>query len=172
MELTIQESCAALLAIADEQQKTVEGLIAQAKNQRQLLADELTKAAPKLSDSVREAISRELVGSSKFAADAVDLGLRPHLSKLAAAGAEARDAAELVSGVAERLKAWPAAFAWCCAAILMLTGAGLWAFVAWERGEVTELRAERAAITRELAELHAQRLAEASAPQERSRRRK
>lgn len=167
-----EELIGVLLATADEQQKTVESLIQQAKSQRQLLADELTKAAPKLATAARAAIAEALVGSAGFAAESVNNGLRPHLSDLDKAGAKTLDAAEVVYLAAERLKSWPVAFAACCAALLLLTGTGLWAFVAWERGEVAELRAERSAITRELAELHAQRLAEASAPQERSRRRR
>ena len=142
-----------LLATADEQQKTVEGLIELTKRQQ----GELVKAGPALRAAVVEAVHLELRGVASTASDATTYAMKPAMERLEAASSSAKKAAANVSAVTDNLRQrWPLIAGASCAAMLLVTLAGMWGITTWQRGQVEELREQRAALVGDLATMRAQ----------------
>lgn len=148
-----EEMIAVLLATADEQQKTVEGLLALAKRQE----GELEKAGPALRAAVVEAVRLELRGVASTASDATAYAMKPSMERLDEASRAAKRAAADAAAVTFKLGArWPLIAGASCAAMFLVTLAGMWGITAWQRGQIDDLREQRAALAGELVVMRAQ----------------
>lgn len=156
----VQEKIFALMALAEEQQKSAQGAAQELALTAQTLTiatTTLTQLAPVLERAVAQAMGQSLAGVSRIAAASLESAAGPILSKLDGVTHQAEAAETKLKGAV----AW---FSWKWAGIVsasitamfvvwwLLAQALLW----WQRDAVDQLHAQRAALTRDIAQLQAQ----------------
>ncbi len=156
----VQEKLFTLMALAEEQQKSAQTVLEELAQTTQALTAAtaaLTHIPPTLEQAAAQAMHQSLMGASRIAAASLESAAMPILSKLNGVTSQA-EAAET------KLKNAVAWFTWRWAGLAtlsigvtfvvwwLLAQALLW----WHKDEVEQLLVQRAALTRELAQLQAQ----------------
>ena len=156
----VQEKLFTLMALAEEQQKSAQSATQELAQTIQTLTAAtaaLTQLAPILERAAAQAMGQSLADASRIAAASLESAARPILSKF--------NGMTLQAAVAEtKLKGAVTWFTWKWAGLVsasimcmfivwcLLAQALLW----WHKDEVDQLLVQRAALTRELAQLQAQ----------------
>ncbi len=145
----VREQLYTAIAAAREQQKAAQAAIDGLAAERAALSAATQGIQKAVSEAVAGATRQSLAGASEAAVAAMTKASTPITSGMRAVAVQAQAAAERADVASRRLGLKALAFAGAC---IFMVAAAAWGFVAWERHEVDDLAAQKAALQAQIAQ--------------------